>query len=294
MIDKDPKNTIEPPEVVTEPLTSFKDDDSEMAAPKLVRVTYFPRGRRTFCVHLMLTIMVMVILTCGAIGAVVFYRHLNKKEVYTGRCGTRYYDPEYHELRGDLNAMPRDPLPHQRPGLSMYKTSRFTLDFLEESIEVSRVDAFEQLHTPSFDEVRENTVWHDFQSNYTAIIDRSLRSCYIMNLDRKAIAPPSDVLDLLKKLLTGYYMKSAAVMRQNYHLMLPPVMDMSPYGSRIKDKCSGYESYRLEKYVRGVFKRSAESKKDDTLVYAVLTNKVDHPEMFKIVIHGLDALKPAV
>ena len=34
-----------------------------------------------------------------------------------------------------------------------------------------------------------------------------------MPLNRTAIAPPSDVLDLLEKLMTGYYMKEATVYR---------------------------------------------------------------------------------
>ena len=36
--------------------------------------------------------------------------------------------------------------------------------YLKEDIEVSPVDEWEYLHTPSFQEVRETTVWHDFRN----------------------------------------------------------------------------------------------------------------------------------
>ncbi|XP_005109291.1 uncharacterized protein LOC101864560 [Aplysia californica] len=291
--DKESKNTADP-EVVTEPLTSFKEDDYEAdLAPKLVRVTYFPRNRRTFYIHLLLTVMVMVILTCGAIGAVVFYRHLNKK-VYTGMCGTRFYDPEYHELRGDVvdaellqDQAPQSP--HSPQPQAMYK-AHYVMDFMEEGIEVSRVEQYEEMHTPSFDEVRENTVWHDFVSNYTAIMDRRLERCYIMRLDRANIAPPSDILDLLEKLMSGYYMKSAVVVRDNYRLVKPALEDLAPFGNRIRAKCGSYESFWMEKFVGGVSKRSAEYGAPDekTLVYAVLGNYIEHPQIFKIIVHGVD------
>jgi len=289
-IDKD--SNIDPPEVVTdasEPLTCEKKDDVEAPVvlnPKLVRVTYFPRNRRSFCVHLMLTTMVMIILACGAIGAVLFYRHLNR-QVYSGRCGVRYSDPAYQELRAGMTEDFEDEIPEPvvaevPQGLAIQRTS-YKMGVFEEAIEVSRYDEYEQLSVPFFDEVRESIVFHDYRANYTAIIDRQLGRCFIMPLNRTAIAPPSDVLDLLEKLMTGYYMKEATVYRHRYRMVRPSLEDLSPFGSRIQEKCGNFRSNRLEKFVSGVFKRSADAA-DVTLAYGIVSNHATHQEIYKIFI----------
>lgn len=48
------------------------------AAPKLVRVTYFPRRRRTW-VNLCLILTALLVLGTGTIAAIFLYRHLSNK-----------------------------------------------------------------------------------------------------------------------------------------------------------------------------------------------------------------------
>ncbi|BFZ06039.1 hypothetical protein BsWGS_09078 [Bradybaena similaris] len=280
------------PEVVTEPLTGCKDDaevDDVAVATKVVRVNYFQGSRRSFCIHVLLTVMVLVILACGAIGALVFYRHLNKK-VYSGVCGNVYFDTIYHAKSDAMSE-----------SVHMAAEYRDTtqMDYFEEGIEVSEVDLFEQLYTPQFDEVQENYVWHDFSRNYTAIIDHHLRHCYVMKLNRTAIAPPKDLIDLVAKLMSGYYMPKARVIRENYHMIRPPLSNLEPLGKRIYTKCARYDTFWLEK-IHGrvsVMKRSVDGQVDmrrhqnsiQTHTYCMLSNFPDHQEIFKIFIEDTEA-----
>lgn len=41
------------------------------------------------------------------------------------------------------------------------------------------------------------------KQNYTAIIDHQLGHCFVMKLNRTAIAPPRDLIDLLDKLMVS-------------------------------------------------------------------------------------------
>jgi len=197
------------PEVVTEPLTAFKDKEEEAA--EVVRVTYFPRSKRTVCLHLLLTLLLVIVLVCGAVGAVVFYRHISRRAT-SGWCGVRYYDDEFHR---DTEASPAR---MEHAGFSAPENAGY--DFMDEDIEVMEEELVERLHTPRFDEVRETTVWHDWRTNFTALVDEADGVCYIMPLNRSAIAPPRSLLDLLEKLLSGYYFTNTRVIRSVGHYTL--------------------------------------------------------------------------
>ncbi|XP_059178662.1 integral membrane protein 2B-like isoform X2 [Physella acuta] len=266
--EKKPDKDVSEPEVVTEPLTSFKDEE-EAALDNQVQVNYFQRKRRTYCIHLLLIIFILVVLACGAIGATVFYKHLNKR-VYSGVCGNIYIDTQYNR---SLDRFIGDALEDQ------------PMDYVEERIQVSEVDLYEELYTPRFDEVRENLVWHDFARNFSVIIDREVRMCYVMKLNRSIIAPPRDLIDLVDKLMSGYYLPKARVIRENYHMVQPRLSDLSTLGPRIASKCGEYATYWLEKFVGGVVKRSVKEIIDDKKTYAVLSNHIDHQEIYKIIVH---------
>ncbi|CAG5114681.1 unnamed protein product [Candidula unifasciata] len=285
--EKKPDKDILVPEVVTEPLTGGKEDgegDEIAVGIKVVRVNYFQASRRSFCIHVLLTVMVLVILACGAIGALVFYRHLNKK-VYSGVCGNVYFDTIYHAKSEAMSE-------------SVHMAAEFRdttqMDYFEEGIEVSEVDLFEQLYTPQFDEVQENYVWHDFSRNYTAIIDHHIRHCYVMKLNRTAIAPPKDLIDLVDKLMSGYYMPKAKVIRENYRMIRPPLSNLEHLGKRINTKCSHYETFWLEKFQNRVMKRSVSYlpllATNGPLIHThcMLSNFADHQEIFKIFIHDTE------
>lgn len=276
------------PEVVTEPLTGYKEDeevDVIAVATKVVRVNYFQASRRSFCIHVLLTVMVLVILACGAIGVLVFYRHLHKKNSFSGVCGNVYFDTIYHAKSEAISESVR---------MAAEFRDTTQMDYFEEGIEVSEVDLFEQLYTPQFDEVQENYVWHDFSRNYTAIIDHHLRHCYVMKLNRTAIAPPKDLIDLVDKLMSGYYMPKARVIRENYRMIRPPLSNLEPLGKRIYTKCSRYDTFWLEKFTGRVMKRSVSYQPlpshDAPFIHThcMLSNWPDHQEIFKVFIHDTE------
>ncbi|KAK7091019.1 integral membrane protein 2B-like isoform X2 [Littorina saxatilis] len=243
------KKSDKDPEVLTEPLTGVKDDDEESvgAAPKLVRVTYFPRRRRTW-VNLCLILTALLVLGTGTIAAIFLYRHLSNKVVH-GVCGVGYFDEFYHQQPSE-NARFTEEIP---------QSEEAHMDFFEEEIEVSEVDLYERLTIPRFDEVEETVVWHDFDKNLTAIVDPTNRRCFIMSLNRTQIAPPRDLIDLIVKLKTRYYMPRASVVREQYRIQLPPMSDLTVLGSIIMRECYWFDTFYLAKYVSGVYKRSVDA-----------------------------------
>ena len=46
---------------------------------------------------------------------------------------------------------------------------------------------------------------------------------------------------------SGYYMPKVDVVRRNYHVVTPPLTDLTFAGTTIKQECLGYTSYKLEK-----------------------------------------------
>lgn len=229
-------------EVVMEPLNGEKDDVA--AAPKVVRVTYGPRKSRTY-VNLCLLIAALIVLGAGVLGAIFLYRHLSHR-VFRGKCGVTYYDEIYHQQTGLLRG-------HEPITLDLTRDEYdigFKFDFLQENIEVSEIDGYERLQVPKFDECEQTVIWHDFQQNYTAIVDPLHASCYVMVLNRTLIAPPRDVIDLVNKLWKGnYYFPRADVIRQKYSVAMPPMSDLSNLGPYIMRECFWYDTFMLEKIV---------------------------------------------
>ncbi|XP_076454036.1 integral membrane protein 2A-like [Babylonia areolata] len=241
------------PEVLTEPLTGVKDDPEEATSPKSVRVTYVPRRHRTW-VNLCLILTALLVLGTGIIAAIFLYRHLSSK-VVRGRCGVTYYDGFFHQQQSEPQIAPDTPPMDYANEPSGALTE---MDFFEEDIEVSAEDLYEHLTVPKFDEVEETVVWHDFDRNLTAIVDPLHRTCYIMPLNRTRISPPRDLIDLIVKLKTRYYMPKASVVREQYRVVLPAMSDLTVLGSIIMRECYHHHTYRLERYVSGVFKRSVD------------------------------------
>jgi len=272
------------PEVCTEPLNAFKDKEDEEDPARVVKVTYFPRSKRTVCLHLLLTLLLVVVLVCGAVGAVVFYRHISRR-ASSGWCGVRYYDSEFHQ-RGDSPAhSAASPARMEQAGFSAPENMGF--DFMDEDIEVMEEELVEHLHTPHFDEVRETTVWHDWHTNFTALVDEGEGVCYIMPLNRSAIAPPRSLLDLLEKLLTGYYFTDTRVIRENYRVVGEALElgELLRVGPTITSQCAMHHSYWLQRIDQpryGLDKRAAGR---EPRAYAMLGNQADMQTIFKLFLH---------
>lgn len=97
---------------------------------------------------------------------------------------------------------------------------------------------------------------HDFSSNVTGIVDVEGKRCFVMPLNRSSVLPPKSLYDLLFKMSSGYYAVDTSNIMHNMRIIKPAIEDLSEYGIYISKDCANYPTYKLEKIVSGVFKRS--------------------------------------
>jgi len=114
-------------------------------------------------------------------------------------------------------------------------------------------DRYENIKVPSGGASR---FIHDFYSNYTAIVDEKNKRCFVMPLDRSVILPPKSLYDLLFKMQDGYYSIDTERVRREMQVVTPAIADLESYGIYIAKECYGFTSYKLDKFVGGVVKRS--------------------------------------
>lgn len=132
---------------------------------------------------------------------------------------------------------------------------RFTT--LQESFEIDAERKYEKIDVPDFRDGRSGRFIHDFNTNITGIIDITGRRCFIMPLNRDNVLPPNSLFDLIHKMWEGYYKVDTEVVRKTMKVVIPPITDTKTVGAYISSECEGLPIYRLEKYVGGVVKRSA-------------------------------------
>ncbi|KAL4134904.1 hypothetical protein QTP88_006592 [Uroleucon formosanum] len=97
---------------------------------------------------------------------------------------------------------------------------------------------------------------HDFSANVTGIVDIDGKRCFIMPLNRSAVLPPQSLYDLLFKMSSGYYTIDTSNVMHDMRVVKPAIQDLTEYGIYIAKDCAGFPTYKLEKIVSGVFKRS--------------------------------------
>lgn len=234
-----------------------------------------PRRHSRAWLNLFLILVAILVLAAGITGGVLLYKRLSHKThdgIIRGQCGFRadlQYDYQSTVMNNDIKTdAPMDPyfLPnqqvdqqwskgkteeplvnkphkhhrHHRPHMMHYD--------LSEDVQVID-DQLERIHMPSFKDFRETMILHDFQKNYTAIVDYDKRSCYIMKLDRVKVTPPKDWIDLIQKFATGYYMPRADVLRKQYRVTLPALEDISFLGRYIEKECLYFQTYTMERMV---------------------------------------------
>ncbi|XP_011414788.3 integral membrane protein 2A isoform X2 [Magallana gigas] len=230
-----------------------------------------PRRHSRAWLNLFLILVAILVLAAGITGGVLLYKRLSHK-IIRGQCGFRadlQYDYQSTMMDNDIRPdAPKDPyfLPNQQVDQqwSMDKTEEPVLNKphkhhrhhrpqmmhydLSEDVQVID-DKVERIHMPSFKDFRDTMILHDFQKNYTAIVDYDKRSCYIMKLDRVKVTPPKDWIDLIQKFATGYYMPRADVLRKQYRVTLPALTDISFLGRYIEKECLYFQTYTMEKMV---------------------------------------------
>lgn len=234
-----------------------------------------PRRHSRAWLNLFLILVAILVLAAGITGGVLLYKRLSHKRqegIIRGQCGFRadlQYDYQTTMMDNDIRPdAPKDPYflsnqqvdqqwskdkteepvlnkphkhhRHHRPQMMHYD--------LSEDVQVID-DQVERIHMPSFKDFRDTMILHDFQKNYTAIVDYDKRSCYIMKLDRVKVTPPKDWIDLIQKFATGYYMPRADVLRKQYRVTLPALKDISFLGRYIEKECLYFQTYTMEKMV---------------------------------------------
>lgn len=117
-----------------------------------------------------------------------------------------------------------------------------------------------KIDVPDFKDGRVGRFLHDFYFNQTAIVDKETSRCFVMPLDREKVLPPTSFREMVLNLYRGKYQLDMQVVQENMRVVVPAVEDFSGISPRIMQECSPatMRLYRLEKFVHGVVKRSAD------------------------------------
>lgn len=231
---------------------AIPEDAKPLAAKKKVdapvKVLVLPAGQRrrtSAFVACMLFLILFVFIMVAVLGGFFLYQHLFSHKLYIQSAEIRFY--EYHKSQ----QKPTDVMPEAGSRL----TGQFT-----EKIEIDEEGGvYERLDIPPILESRRSTVVHDFEKNVTAIVDRDHGRCFVMPLNRTAVKPPKNFIDLLAKYRTGYYLPDAEIIRDNYKIQLPVVENLEPFGVYIWYDCRFFDTYRLvhDEQPSAIVKRSA-------------------------------------
>jgi len=113
----------------------------------------------------------------------------------------------------------------------------FELDF-----DIDMEEEREELQMP---ELSRGKYLHDFKMNKTAIIDHGKKRCFVFDLNRKHIASPRSLFELLHGMIKGTFGINIQQVREDMELKFPAVNNFNEYGAVIKNVCDGMATYRL-------------------------------------------------
>ncbi|CAI9726751.1 Hypothetical predicted protein [Octopus vulgaris] len=239
-IGKKPKADEEQPDILNESLTGDKDKDADSSkSAKAIHVTFIPKRSKT-CVNLSLLFFSLLVLSAGVIGGIYLYTRLRQK-VTRGRCGVTYVQDFVMRNYKHSSPVSNKLRTHGHPDSNLRAIS-----FFEENVEVID-NYFERVEIPKFDDCKDAVIFHDFERNFTTIVDKDIKKCFVMKLNQSVIAPPKNLLDLLTKLNTGYYVPRATVVRQTYTIVHPATKDLSILGQQVRKECGTFHTYMLRK-----------------------------------------------
>lgn len=224
--DKKEDSNSAPPEVVREVKLLLNDGKKEAGPPPpapliAVRRTAPPTSfsHRYVLLKLCAVLLVLVLLVILIFVGFTIYHKAKHPELFRGRCGVRFYDPQ--------------------PGIVPGPPGEF-----EQQVTIE--DLFhERIEVPNVGDTRRATVLHDFNRNVTAIVDKDQDVCFIMPLNRTLVKPPRNFWDMMLKLKSGYYIPDVNVVRERYRAVTPPLQDLTSLGFNIWMECSSYDTYRL-------------------------------------------------
>ncbi|VDK53820.1 unnamed protein product [Anisakis simplex] len=135
-----------------------------------------------------LLLLIVWLLIASFLAGIFFYRQFYKRPAFYGWCGTNFVQRGHKER-------------------------------LEQSLEINPDENYERISVPRFGSNRPAIFVHDFRKNLTAIVDVLSNRCFIKDLDRKLVAPPSSLIDLVQKMESGYYEHRPTVVRETYRVI---------------------------------------------------------------------------
>lgn len=228
--EKKPEGGVDAKDILKVPLTYNEPEDKQTKAFYIL-----VRNRRSrTCLNLCLIFMALLVLAAGTVGGVYLYRHLAHKRTSLV-CGVNGHDPDLLPKEGEAQSY----------------------TYFEEKIEVTD-EVFEKIEVPATNYWKYTVVLHDFVSNYTAIVDEVRGRCFVMHLNRTLVKYPRNMMDLLWKYHTRYYIPNVRILHEKYHVVTPPVSDPRQFGRFVISECYAYDIYRLEPIAgHGIHKRAA-------------------------------------
>ncbi|VDM46871.1 unnamed protein product [Toxocara canis] len=181
--------------------------------------TYQPDGIDTFArfrrhrafTTCCLLLLILWLLVASFLAGIFFYRQFYKRPTFYGWCGTNFVQRGRTErLEQSLEINPDEV--RQYDGIS---SVCYLLKLSEDSIEAIY---YERISVPRFGSNRPAIFVHDFKKNLTAIVDVLTNRCFLKDLDRNLVAPPTSLIDLVEKMESGYYEHRPAVRRETYRV----------------------------------------------------------------------------
>ncbi|KFD48285.1 hypothetical protein M514_10862 [Trichuris suis] len=161
---------------------------------------YIAWQRHRVLTILCMTAMIVWLLMASIVGTLVLYRYMTRRPVFIGSCMTEVVD----------NA-----------GESPVA--------LAQNVEVDTGNQVEKIQVPAFGPNRPAAFVHDFMQNITLIKDILGNKCFLKPLDREVVAPPSNMIDLMEKLSSGYYQPKPSIVRENFSVRLPALDEQEIY-----------------------------------------------------------------
>ncbi|MFH4977877.1 hypothetical protein AB6A40_004586 [Gnathostoma spinigerum] len=168
-----------------------------------------------------LALLVLWLIIAAFLAGIFFYRQFYRRPTFYGWCGTDFVN-------------------HGK------------IERLEESVQISPDEQYEEINVPRFGVNRPAIFVHDFRKNLTAIVDILSNRCFIKQLDRSVVSPPTSLIDLVEKMESGYYESPPAVMHETYRVMrrLSNSDIFSRTSPMINRHCSRRTSFLLRKIAR--------------------------------------------
>lgn len=204
---KQEKVLVNPPEVVISDKVPLTGDG--LLRRRVVTNTEVLRRRRAIRCAFIMVGMVMLF-TVAIVGTLVYIRYRNNRVWFSGSCMVKTYDQQFDE-------------------------------------EITIGKNYEKLEVPPVFNFRRSRVVHDFERNMTAIVDEDHGRCYLMKMNRTTLRPPSDFIDLLKKVKAGYYLPKPEMVHDDYRVEMPRIEDKLQFGFIINEECQYFDTFKLVK-----------------------------------------------